>query len=172
MPGDDRVTVLRKRAVLAGEQKQRFEAASEEHKQAESELMEAVLAVAPALASVCSAIRLGNQASIWRGVEIGSRSYAKSDSAAVNTHRLYLDPQKRLLLVRSDAGSEPTIAPITALQAVMEFEVGKMIEALADAVERQLRGRTGDRTRELHERTLAVRGIAALLRTSKLMGKV
>lgn len=161
---------LRNKSEIVAKQRESMNEAFADHKAAEGELLDAILAIAPALDAVCTPIKTGKSQSIWRGLLLGQRSVAKSNSSAVVTQSLYVDPDHRLLRVTVALDLDTTVTPITAAMAVEEFAVEESIGRLAHALEQQLRGKGLERAKQAKLRAEAIRGIVALVRTSKLTG--
>jgi hypothetical protein len=167
----EQIEIIRVRAKAVAEQRVDMQSAATDHQDAGGELLAAVLALAPALEAVCTAIPLGGKTSIWRGLLLGERTYAKSDNAAGITHRLYVDQNHRLLRVQIVTGTEPTVTPITMDLAVREFAVDLALEAISRALAQQLQGKMSERTKQFRQRADAIRGIVALVQTSRLTWK-
>jgi hypothetical protein len=77
---------------------------------------------------------------------------------------LYLDPQKRLLLVRYHADRSADIEPISTERAVREFELDGVVSKLTHALERQLQGNTGKRVEEISRRVEYMRSVTILIK--------
>jgi hypothetical protein len=170
------VEVIRRKAKLVGEQHDKMFASFEAQAEAEGQLLEAVIAVSPALGAICSPIDLGKRPNPLTGTNIGERRLSlwkglllgQKVTPQDGEKKLYIDTNNRLILLTQRVTGDPEITPITAFQAVREFPVERAISLLSAALDQQLRGKSADRTRESAERAQAVRGIAALLNSSKL----
>jgi hypothetical protein len=158
------IEVLRKNAGVVAENRTRMNAAFEECREAEKELIDHVMATVPAIEAICSPIQLTEKReflapkmSIWRGVQLDTNGPLA----------LYLDESHRLLLFRYHAGRDADVEVITAAQAVRDFQVEKMVENLTIALERQLQGKSLVRTKEALERAAFLRSITTLIKSRK-----
>jgi hypothetical protein len=152
--------IMKKSAATVATNRTKMQKQFEECREAEAELLQAVLDVTPAIEAICSPIQLtadrtftSPKMSLWRGIKL-----------AVNgPNALYLDQSHRFMMVKYHADRDADIEILTSELAVREFQVETMISSLSAALDQQLQGKSATRTEEARKRTEFLKSITVLV---------